>query len=116
MSSPAAPRDPRAPNDPASGPIGPEPSIDTTKREAPGPRTQGPLTLEPEAMPTIPPGPAKNPIAQAPKLPHERDESVDMTNHKPDAQIEQAYRDVQRGLQDTGRGPPSEKAYQKQKS
>jgi hypothetical protein len=50
-----------------------------------------------------------------PLLPHERDESVDMTRGEPDAQIEQAYRDVQRGLQDTDRGPPADKAYQKQK-
>ena len=52
---------------------------------------------------------------EKPKLPHERDESVDMTHGEPDPQIEQAYRDVQRGLQDTDRGPPADKAYQKQK-
>ena len=50
-----------------------------------------------------------------PKLPHEQDQSVDMTDGKPDEQLEQAYLDVQRGLQDTDRGPPSDKAYQKQK-
>jgi hypothetical protein len=38
-----------------------------------------------------------------------------MTHGQPDAQVEQAYRDVQRGLQDTDRGPPADKAYQKQK-
>jgi len=38
-----------------------------------------------------------------------------MTHGKPDEQMEQAYLDVQRGLQDTDRGPPSDKAYQKQK-
>lgn len=52
---------------------------------------------------------------QNPKLPHERDQSVDMTHGQPDAQVRQAYRDVQRGLQDTDRGPPAGRAYQKQK-
>lgn len=52
---------------------------------------------------------------QNPKLPHERDQSVDMTHGQPDAQVQQAYRDVQRGLQDTDRGPPAGRAYQKQK-
>lgn len=52
---------------------------------------------------------------QHPKLPHERDQSVDMTHGQPDAQVQQAYRDVQRGLQDTDRGPPAGRAYQKQK-
>lgn len=73
------------------GPTGPEPSIDTTQRQAPGPATQGPLK-------------AGSPAARgkdSPKLPHERDESVDMTHGEPDAQMQQAYRDVQRGLQDT---------------
>ena len=52
----------------------------------------------------------------APKLPHERDESgAGMTPAAPDSTIQQAYRDVQRGLQDTDRGPPAGKAYQKQK-
>ena len=85
-------------------PTASEPSVDTTKRQAPGPKTQGPLKAGQSA--------AKE---EKPKLPHERDESVDMTHGEPDAQIEQAYRDVQRGLQDTDRGPPADKAYQKQK-
>lgn len=38
-----------------------------------------------------------------------------MTDGEPDAKMEQAYRDVKRGLQDTDRGPPADKAYQKQK-
>lgn len=85
-------------------PTGPEPSVDTTKRQAPGPHTPGPMKAGQAA--------AKE---EKPKLPHERDESVDMTHGKPDAQIEQAYRDVQRGLLDTDRGPPANRAYQKQK-
>ena len=74
---------------PIPAPTGPEPSIDTTKRQMPGPATQAPLKTDP----------AKDP--EPPKLPHERDESVDMTHGEPDAQMQQAYRDVERGLQDT---------------
>ena len=92
------------PDEPIPVPTGPEPSVDTTKREAPGPNTQGPVKVGRSA--------AKE---EKPKLPHERDESVDMTHGTPDAHIEQAYRDVQQGLQDTDRGPPADKAYQKQK-
>ena len=92
------------PDQPAPAPIGPEPSVDTTKRQAPGPSTQGPVKAGESAA-----------RVEKPKLPHERDESVDMTHGEPDPQIEQAYRDVQRGLQDTDRGPPADKAYQKQK-
>ena len=78
-----------------------EAAVDTTRRQAPGPANHRSLQASDREG--------------APKLPHERDESVDMTHGKPDAQIEQAYRDVQRGLQDTDRGPPADKAYQKQK-
>lgn len=91
----------RDPTPPTTTPPTREPVVDTTRRQAPGPATHGHL---------------KAPDSEGvPKLPHERDESVDMTHGKPDAQIEQAYRDVQRGLQDTDRGPPADKAYQKQK-
>ncbi len=37
----------------------------------------------------------------APKLPHERDESVDMTHGEPSEAIRQAYTDIEHGLQDT---------------
>ncbi len=77
---------------PTPGPTGPEPSsIDTTKRQAPGPDTPAPVQADATA-------PKPN---ETPKLPHERDESVDMTHGEPDAQMQQAYRDVKRGLQDT---------------
>ncbi len=49
------------------------------------------------------------------RLPHERDQAVDMTDGTRHPEVEQAYEDVQRGLQDTDRGPPAHKAYQKQK-
>lgn len=80
-----------------------EPSVDTTKRQTAGTPTSGDADAQNAAK------------EESPKLPHERDQSVDMTHGKPDAQVQQAYRDVQRGLQDTDRGPPADKAYQKQK-
>lgn len=39
-----------------------------------------------------------------PKLPHERDQSVNMTDGIPSADMQQAYRDVERGLVDTDAG------------
>ena len=91
------------PDDPAAAPTG-QPAVDTTRRQTPA--TAGQPT--PGAAPPFE-------SADQPKLPHERDESVDMTHGQPDAQVEQAYRDVQRGLQDTDRGPPAGAAYQKQR-
>ena len=39
-------------------------------------------------------------------LPHERDQNAQgMTDGNPSAEVEQGYRDLQRGLQDTGRAP-----------
>ena len=69
-------------------------------------------TTQPPPQPGSGPEDLSGPEA---RLPHERDQSVDMTHGEPDAQMEQAYRDVERGLQDTDRGPPADKAYQKQK-
>jgi hypothetical protein len=85
-------------DNPPTPPV-PEPSVDTTKKEAPGPGKK--------------PGPVK---ATLPKLPHERDESVDDTPAAPSEHGRQAYRDLARGLQDTDRGPPADQAYKKQKS
>ena len=90
MPSPVAPRTPPPPVS--------EPSVDTTTKEAPGPETD--------------PAPVK---ATLPKLPHERDQSIDMTPATPTAEGRQAHRDLARGLQDTDRGPPADRAYQKQK-
>lgn len=57
-------------------PIDPPRSVDTTQRENGKPN-------------------------QAPKLPHERDESVDMTHGAPSEAMQQAHADLERGLQDT---------------
>lgn len=43
-------------------------------------------------------------------LPHERDQSIDMTDAQPDPHVQQASRDLRRGLQDTGESPPMDKA------
>lgn len=69
-------------------------------------------TTQPQPQPGSEPEDLSGPEA---RLPHERDQSVDMTSAEPDAHMEQAYLDVKRGLQDTDRGPAADKAYQKQK-
>lgn len=51
----------------------------------------------------------------ASRLPHERDESVDMTGGLPSEPMKQAYKDVTRGLQDTDRGLESARTYKKLK-
>lgn len=51
----------------------------------------------------------------APKLPHEQDESVGMTDGIPSEPMRQAHRDLERGLQDTDRGPAAGIAYKKLK-
>ena len=48
-------------------------------------------------------------------LPHERDQSTDMTADAPDALVQQAQRDVKRGLQDTSKAPEMNRAYSKLK-
>lgn len=39
-----------------------------------------------------------------PHLPHERDQSKDMTGGEPDANVQQGWRDLERGLKDTDEG------------
>jgi hypothetical protein len=51
----------------------------------------------------------------APPMPHERDEAVGATGGVQSEQVQQAHRDLQRGLQDTSRAPEAERAYKKQK-
>jgi hypothetical protein len=48
-------------------------------------------------------------------LPHERDQSTDMTDTEADPQVEQASRDLGRGLRDTDKGKPMNEAYRKLK-
>ena len=51
----------------------------------------------------------------APEMPHERDESAGATGGLPSGAIQQAHKDVQRGLSDTDRGPAADRAYRKLK-
>ena len=48
-------------------------------------------------------------------LPHEQDESVGTTDGVQSATVQQAYKDVKRGLQDTSRGAAANEAYEKLK-
>lgn len=48
-------------------------------------------------------------------MPHERDQSTDMTPATPDPKIRQAERDVNSGKQDTSKALETDRAYQKQK-
>ena len=48
-------------------------------------------------------------------LPHERDQSTGMTADAPDAVVQQAQRDLKRGLQDTSNAPEMNRAYSKLK-
>ena len=51
----------------------------------------------------------------APELPHERDEAVGMTGGVPSQPVQQAYRDVKRGLVDTDRAAEADRTYDKLK-
>ena len=56
------------------------------------------------------------PATSAAQLPHERDESIDRGGGGVDSEsVEQAGRDVKRGLPDTDRGAEVHHTYQKQK-
>jgi phosphoribosylanthranilate isomerase len=49
-------------------------------------------------------------------MPHERDEKVGMTGGVPSPLVEQAARDLKRGIEDTSRSVEADKAYKKLKS
>jgi hypothetical protein len=48
-------------------------------------------------------------------MPHERDQAVDMTEDTVDPLMDQAQKDLKRGLRDTGKTPAMNAAYQKLK-
>lgn len=50
-----------------------------------------------------------------PRLPHEHDQSSDSQESPSQPVIEQASKDLKKGLVDTDRGPAAHDAYQKQK-
>jgi hypothetical protein len=53
--------------------------------------------------------------SKTPHMPHERDEAVGATGGVQSERVQQAHRDLQRGLQDTSRAPEADRAYKKQK-
>lgn len=61
------------------------------------------------------PQPGLLPASDDLALPHERDQSTDMTPEAIDPVVAQADRDVKRGFQDTSKGPEMDKAYDKLK-
>ena len=52
---------------------------------------------------------------EEPALPHERDQSVGMTDGVPSQRVRQGHRDLARGVQDTSRAPEADTAYDKLK-
>ena len=55
------------------------------------------------------------PKQSAPKLPHERDESIDTVGTISSEPMKQASRDIKRGLKDTDRGTEAGRTYKKLK-
>lgn len=77
-------------------PSAPKPRVNYLRRR---PRPGG-LVRPPEGMP----------------LPHERDQNAQgMTDGVPSAEVQQGYRDLKRGLQDTSKSPEIERMHQRQK-
>ena len=69
----------------------------------------------PPSTPAKPAQPGLLPASDDLSLPHERDQSTDMTAEANDPVVEQASKDLQRGLKDTSKGPEMDKAYDKLK-
>lgn len=58
--------------------------------------------------------PSKSPAA-GPQLPHDRDEKAGSTDGVPSKRVQQAARDLKRGLQDTSGSTETDAAYRKLK-
>lgn len=81
--------------------------IDTSSQELPEEHPQPSVnTRVPEEQTEQPSERAAGDAADpsSPRLPHERDQSIDMTDGNPSALVQQAFRDVKRGLVDTDAG------------
>lgn len=79
----------------------PEAEQDNLGRDAPATQPHAPGDRIPLArIDTTQPQPADAPGHQG-KLPHERDESVTMTNQTPHPEMQQAHSDVKKGLVNT---------------
>ncbi|MEO7953806.1 MAG: hypothetical protein ABIR35_06915 [Polaromonas sp.] len=55
--------------------------------------------------------PADVSVESSLSLPHERDQSLDMTGGTPSPESEQAFRDVKRGIKDTSKATEMDQAY-----
>ena len=103
---------------PRSRPTQPADPVQTTAQALPD------LAGSSEGMPSKTPsaGRSRPGKAQTPQdaadeaslaLPHERDQSTDMTEPQPDAKVKQASQDLKNKLQDTGQSPPMNRTYEK---
>jgi hypothetical protein len=68
---------------------------------------------EQRSRPEQPESPKDSAVEASLALPHDRDQSVDMTNDKPNPVVEQAGKDVQRGVKDTSKSVEMDRAYKK---
>ncbi|MGQ2980559.1 MAG: hypothetical protein ACT6Q9_12780 [Polaromonas sp.] len=96
----------------------PVPSPDRSAAETPGSSEGMPqkTPVDGRARPGQASTPADASDEASLALPHERDQSVGMTDDAPDPQVKQASKDLGRGLKDTGKGPAMDAAYNKLKS
>ncbi len=101
-------------------------NADFTAEGSPPPGTAG-TSIQLKATPPDKPGGSRNstrvrrrptlglPKQSAPKLPHERDESINTVGTVPSESMKQASRDIKRGLTDTDRGAEVGRTYKKLK-
>jgi hypothetical protein len=68
---------------------------------------------EQRSRPEQPDSPKDSAVEASLELPHERDQAVDMTNAQPNPVVEQAGRDVKRGVKDTSKSVEMDRAYKK---
>jgi hypothetical protein len=65
------------------------------------------------SRPEQPDTPQDSAVEASLQLPHDRDQSVDMTNPKPNPVVKQAGKDVARGVKDTSKSVEMDRAYKK---
>ena len=68
---------------------------------------------EQRSRPEQPDSPKDSAVEASLQLPHDRDQSVDMTNAKPNPVVKQAGEDVARGVKDTSKSVEMDRAYKK---
>jgi hypothetical protein len=68
---------------------------------------------EQRSRPEQPDSPKDSAVEASLELPHDRDQSVDMTGAKTDPVVKQAARDVKRGVKDTSKSVEMDRAYKK---